>query len=184
MNNLPLAITLSTHAQHALAFQSYAPGPVIDGVWQTHLEQHFASNGCLMEIFRLGPSGIEGLPSSFVVRQLTVSVSDPARINAFHVHVKRIQNELWTVLNGRLLVWLVDLRKDSPTEGVKMPFVLTAERPAMLHIPAGVAHGYRAGVSGATLLYASDQPFNQRDPDEGRLPWDMFGPEIWNDDRG
>ena len=54
----------------------------------------------------------------------------------------------------------------------------------MLHIPTGVAHGYKAGPDGALLAYAMNSQFNIDDPNEGRLPWDHFGAELWEEDRG
>ena len=62
--------------------------------------------------------------------------------------------------------------------------MLSGEQPALLHIPAGVAHGYRAGSDGALLAYALNRQFDADDPNEGRLPWDHFGRELWEDDRG
>lgn len=118
------------------------------------------------------------------IRQLSASHAAPGRINAFHIHPRCGQNELWTVLQGQLLVWLVDCRADSATAGVRQRVLLNAEEPAQLYIPAGVAHGYRAGADGALLVYAMDQQFDPADPDEGRLPWDHFGAGLWEEDRG
>jgi dTDP-4-dehydrorhamnose 3,5-epimerase len=33
-------------------------------------------------------------------------------------------------------------------------------------------------------VYAMDQQFNLADPNEGRLPWDFFGADLWNENRG
>jgi dTDP-4-dehydrorhamnose 3,5-epimerase len=54
----------------------------------------------------------------------------------------------------------------------------------MLHIPSGVAHGYQAGTEGALLVYAMNSQFSLQDSNEGRLPWDYFGSELWEEDRG
>ena len=94
------------------------------------------------------------------------------------------QNEIWTVIHGQLMVWLIDCRAASSTSGVKRRVVLSGEQPMQLYIPAGVAHGYQAGPHGATLLYAMDQQFNLADPNEGRLPWDHFGAELWQENKG
>ena len=85
---------------------------------------------------------------------------------------------------GELLVWLVDVRADSPTQGSRRYFLLSGEAPELLFIPSGVAHGYRAGHRGALLLYAMNDQFNPADPNEGRLPWDFFGADLWADDKG
>ncbi|MFW5738856.1 MAG: dTDP-4-dehydrorhamnose 3,5-epimerase family protein [Myxococcota bacterium] len=179
-----LAVPLSAPYAERLSFQSYAPAPPIEGVWTHPLCKHRSSNGALMEFLRIGPNGIVGLPSSLEPKQVNVSWAAPGRINAFHVHVRYHQDELWTVPHGSLLVWLADMRKGSPTEGIRRKLVLCAEQPALVHIPTGVAHGYRAGHEGAILLYAADAQFDPEDPNEGRIPWDVFGADIWEDDRG
>lgn len=87
-------------------------------------------------------------------------------------------------VQGLLRGWLVDLRVGSPTVGNRRQVVLSAEEPAFLHVPSGVAHGYRAGPQGAILLYAVSDCFSFEDPNEGRLPWDHFGAGLWAEDRG
>ena len=180
------AIALTDDVRGALSFQSYARGATIDGVWSKPLRKHHAENGWFLELYRLGESGVEGLPENevFALRQTSVSFAEPGRINAFHIHPLAPQHELWAVVHGLLLVWLVDCRAESPTKGVRQRVVLSGEAPAILHIPAGVAHGYRSGGDGALLIYGMNQQFDAERPNEGRLPWDHFGAELWEDDRG
>jgi dTDP-4-dehydrorhamnose 3,5-epimerase len=137
-----------------------------------------------MEILRLGPEGTEGLPACLAVRQISVSWAAPGRVNAFHIHAREQQDELWTVVQGSLFVWLVDMREQSPTAGARRSVLLSSEQPSLLHIPSGVAHGYKAGCDGATVVYSMDAQFDPSNPNEGRIPWDLFGAEIWEDDRG
>ena len=164
----------------ALTFQAYPPAPTIAGVTLTSLSKLRSDNGAFMEVLRLQG----GQANGFTLRQLSVSWATPGRINAFHLHPRRQQNELWCVLAGQLLVWLVDVRADSATSGVRRSLLLSGEAPALLQIPAGVAHGYKAGAHGGTLLYGVDDPFDPADPNEGRLPWDFFGADLWEEDRG
>lgn len=179
-----MKIPLDPAHADALTFQDYSPQPAIDGVFVAPLTKHRAVDGSFMEYLRLGEGEVEGLETPFEVRQVSLARAAAGRINAFHLHPKEIQNELWTVVDGVMRVWLVDVRADSPTRGVKRQVVLSGEQPALLHIPAGVAHGYKAGPDGALLLYAMDSQFNIDDPNEGRLPWDHFGAELWEEDRG
>ena len=180
---MDIVIELSEQAQAALRFQSYTSLPPIEGVSYQPLNRHRSLEGDFMELYRLSGGLLEG-SSELELRQISVSCASPGRINAFHLHPKRTQDEFWTVLEGRMLVWLIDLRRGSPTEGVKRPFLLASDSPGLLYIPSGVAHGYRAGSAGATLLYAMNAQFDPKDPNEGRLPWDHFGAELWEDDRG
>jgi dTDP-4-dehydrorhamnose 3,5-epimerase len=175
---------LSEGAQRALTFQDYPATPPIEGVWTQALRKRRSDNGFFMEVARVTEGAAENLPAPFELRQLSVSRAEPGRINAFHLHPNEPQNELWTVIDGQLKVWLVDLRAGSATEGNRRAVILSGEEPAQLYIPAGVAHGYQAGATGALLLYAMDQQFNLQKPNEGRLPWDFFGAELWAEDRG
>jgi dTDP-4-dehydrorhamnose 3,5-epimerase len=178
------SICLSSDVTPQVTFQRYDPQPEIDGAFYQPLKKHRAPEGWFMEHLRLSAGKVEGLPVAFEARQVSISRAIPGRLNAFHIHPKTIQDELWCVIEGTLLVWLVDCRAGSPTERVKRQYVLTGEEPGALYIPSGVAHGYKAGPDGALLVYAMDQQFDIRDPNEGRLPWDAFGPELWAEDRG
>jgi len=180
------AVTLTEEVRRALSFQSYAHGDAIDGVSLRPLRKHRSENGWFVELYRMGESGVEGLPAGddFSLRQASVSHAEPGRINAFHIHPLIPQDELWTVVQGQLLVWLVDCREGSSTRGVRQRFTLTGEAPSILRIPAGVAHGYRSGAEGALLIYGMNQQFDADRPNEGRLPWDFFGADLWNEDRG
>ncbi|AWN24528.1 dTDP-4-dehydrorhamnose 3,5-epimerase [Deinococcus irradiatisoli] len=168
----------------ALKFETYPAAPQIEGMWVQALRKNRSENGAFMEYLRLGEEGVQNLPGVLVPRQISVSWAAPGRINAFHIHVKQEQNEIWCVLSGQLVIWLVDCREGSATLGVKRKLVFSGEQPMLVHIPSGVAHGYQAGDQGATLIYTMDAQFDLADPNEGRLPWNFFGDELWAEDRG
>lgn len=178
------SVKLDPLVSQAVTFQSYEPQPTIDGVFYQRLVKHRALEGSFMEYFRISDGATTGLPIPFDVRQISISRAVPDRINAFHLHPKVVQDEIWCVVEGTMQIWLVDCRANSGTRGVKRRYVLSGEEPALLHIPSGVAHGYKAGPIGALLVYAMNSQFSLSDPNEGRLPWDYFGAEIWEDDRG
>ena len=179
-----MKIELAAEHARALTFQSYAAQPQIEGVLHKPLKKHRALEGFFMEHLRLTGGKVEGLGADFEVRQVSLSGAVAGRINAFHLHPKEIQDEIWSVVDGVMAVWLVDVRAGSPTLGARRKVILSGEQPAMLYIPSGVAHGYQAGPAGALLLYAMNNQFNPDDPNEGRLPWDYFGPELWEEDHG
>ncbi len=176
--------TLESAAARALTFQSYAAQPAIADVWHQPLKKHRALDGSFMEYLRVTDGLLDGVNTPFTLRQISVAVAVPGRINAFHVHPKVTQDELWTVVSGALRIWLVDTRAASPTVGVKRQYLLSGEEPALLYIPSGVAHGYQAGNDGGMLIYAMNAQFDIQDPNEGRLPWDCYGAELWEADRG
>ncbi len=173
-------IRLTQECEEVLRFEAYPPPLQIDGARHDYLRKNRSENGWFTELARLE----NGKLNDFDLRQINVSRADAGRINAFHIHTKLEQNEYWTVIDGQLLVWLVDCRDYSPTVGTKRKFILSGEQPAQLYIPAGVAHGYRAFASSATLVYLVNQQFDLTDPNEGRLPWDFFGVDLWAEDRG
>ncbi len=109
--------------------------------------------------------------------QLSHSKMYPGVVKAWHIH--KTQIDWWYVVAGRLQVGLHDMRPDSPTYRVTQELYLGDDLPpAVLKIPAGVAHGCRAiGETSAHLLYVTSSTYN---PDEeGRLPHDS--PEIGYD---
>jgi dTDP-4-dehydrorhamnose 3,5-epimerase len=177
-------IELLPDIQNVLTFQDYPPAPEIDGVWVHPLRKNRAENGWFMEYVRVNEGHVQNVPTPLEIRQISISYAEPGRINAFHIHTKLEQNEIWTVIQGQLTVWLVDCRKGSRTAGVKRKLVLSGEQPAQVYIPAGVAHGYKAGAEGGLLTYTVDQQFNHSDPNEGRLRWDHFSAELWMYDKG
>jgi dTDP-4-dehydrorhamnose 3,5-epimerase len=177
-------IELASEFQSTLKFEAYPAAPQIDGVWLYPLRKNRSENGWFMEYARITNAKLENIPTALEPRQISVSSAEAGRINAFHIHTKLEQNEIWTVIHGQLMVWLVDCRAESPTAGVRRKVILSGEQPTQLYIPSGVAHGYKAGSVGATLLYAMDQQFDVSDPNEGRLPWNYFGIELWVDDLG
>jgi dTDP-4-dehydrorhamnose 3,5-epimerase len=177
-------LRLDPRVEAMVSYEDYSPQPSIEGMEVVKLRKHRASEGWFMELLRLSDGCVEGLNRRMEARQVSLSMAGPGRINAFHLHPKRIQDELWCVVSGLLAVWLVDVREGSPTQGNRRQVVLSGEEPAMLLIPTGVAHGYKAGPDGAMLLYTMNDQFNLQDPNEGRLPWDYFGAELWQENRG
>ncbi|MBI4613645.1 MAG: dTDP-4-dehydrorhamnose 3,5-epimerase family protein [Planctomycetes bacterium] len=179
-----MKIPLDPDVAGAVRFQEYGPAKAIEGVVHRPLKKHRSLDGWFLEHLRVTGGKVEGLPVPFEVRQISLSRATPGRINAFHVHPRRVQDEIWCVVEGALQVWLADVRETSATRGARRPYLLSAEEPALLLIPSGVAHGYKAGPKGALLLYAMNSQFDTADPNEGRLPWDHFGLELWAEDRG
>lgn len=173
-------VVLSAEAESLLTFQSYGAQPAIEGLWQRLLKKHRSENGWFMEHLRAMGEAVEGL-NSCVLRQISISAAT-GRINTFHTYPKEGQGELRKVVGGQLLVWFVDCRASSSTEGAR-PFMLSGEKPTLLHIRGGSARGYNSGHEGGTLLYVTDPQFNLQNPDEGCLPWDPFGAGVLEEDR-
>ena len=68
-----------------------------------------------------------------------------------------------------------------------MRFVLGDGQSQLVRIPPGVAHGCRnLGRERSRIIYFVDLHFSVEPGqcDEGRLPWDHLGAEIWEVVRG
>jgi dTDP-4-dehydrorhamnose 3,5-epimerase len=86
-----------------------------------------------------------------------------------------------------MLVVLIDVRQGSPTEGARLRLMLGDGASRLLRIPPGVAHGVRnLGTAVGRIIYFTDLHFSAEPSacDEGRLPWDFAGPEVWEVTRG
>jgi len=93
-------IKLAPEYAQELKFETYPAAAQIDGVWFHPLKKNRSENGAFMEYVRLDEHGVQGLPGQLTPRQISVSWAAPKRINAFHIHVKQEQNEIWCVLQG------------------------------------------------------------------------------------
>jgi dTDP-4-dehydrorhamnose 3,5-epimerase len=94
----------------------------------------------------------------------------PGVIKAWHIH--KTQVDWWYVPFGRLRVVLHDMREYSSTKGITYELQLGDDLiPAILKIPAGVAHGCRViGTSVAHLFYITSHTYNLAE--EGRIAHD------------
>ena len=176
---------LTPQAKRAFQLQSYTPAPAIDGVQVIELRLHSDDGGSITELVRLGEGRAEAL-TGFTVRQVNYSEVEPGVIKAFHLHAR--QTDVWYVPPGdRMLVVLIDVRQGSRTEGVRQRLTLGAGASRLLRIPPGVAHGTRnLGSATGRIIYFTDVHFSAEPStcDEGRLPWDYAGAEVWEPSRG
>jgi len=68
---------------------------------------------------------------------------------------------------------LYDPREDSPTKGEVDEFFIGEHNPLLVHVPAGVYHGWKCiSESEAIVINTVSRPYNYEDPDEHRLPYD------------
>jgi len=176
---------LTPNAKRAFHVQSYRPASAIDGVEVVELRRFADDGGAMTELARL----TEGRPQTlagFTVKQVNYSEVAPGAIKAFHLHLR--QTDVWfTPPEDRMLVVLVDVRQGSPTKGTKLRLMLGSGTSRLLRIPPGVAHGVRnVGTGMGRVIYFTDVHFSPEPAacDEGRLPWDYAGAELWDVARG
>jgi dTDP-4-dehydrorhamnose 3,5-epimerase len=171
---------LSPEAKRRLRLQDYSPPPSIQGVEVAELRRHTDDGGSFTELGRF-VAGASQAFAGFTLAQVNYSELEPGAMKAFHLH--RAQTDVWFVPPAdRLLLVLVDVRAGSPTEGQRMRLVLGDGHSRLVRIPPGVAHGCRnVGGARARIIYFTDRHFSPapESTDEGRLPWDFAGAEIW-----
>jgi dTDP-4-dehydrorhamnose 3,5-epimerase len=176
---------LTRDAARAFSRQDYSPAPEIDGVVVLDIRRWNDDGGSFTELGRLD-GGLHTAFPGFQVKQMNYSEMDAGAIKAFHLHPT--QTDVWFVPPGdKMLLVLLDVRDGSPTRGAHRRLVLGDGTSRLVRIPPGVAHGVKnlAAVRGR-IIYFVDRQFSPA-PDvceEGRLPWDFAGADIWDVVRG
>ncbi len=168
-----------------LTLQDYSKTKIIDGVKVVDLKRFNDDGGSFIELARLTNGNPELLPE-VNIKQINFSEMLPNVIKAFHVHIK--QTDIWFVPpKDKILLVLVDIREDSPTKGLQMRIPLGDYKSKLVVIPPGIAHGCKnIGTDTGQIIYFVSSIFSAdpKDSDEGRLPWDYFGSEIWEIEKG
>jgi dTDP-4-dehydrorhamnose 3,5-epimerase len=165
--------------------QDYGKRAQIDGVQWVELKRFNDDGGSMTELGRL-EGGVHQQLAGFVARQINYSTMEPLAIKAFHLHKR--QTDVWYVPpSDKILLVLADVRKGSPSEGLVTRHVLGDGNSRLVRIPPGVAHGCRnlRPATPSVIVYFVDVQFSVgAECDEGRLPWNHFGAEVWEVERG
>ena len=138
---------------------------MIEGVEIKKLTRHADERGFLMELLRADDPIFTNFGMAYV------SMNYPGIVRAWHYHKK--QDDYFVVVKGMAKVALYDMREGSPTRGQVDEYYLGDNNNIVLHIPVGVAHGYKTvGTEPSFLINFPSEPYDAREPDEYRLPWD------------
>jgi dTDP-4-dehydrorhamnose 3,5-epimerase len=124
-----------------------------------------------------------GLDINFV--QDNHSRSQKNVLRGLHYQIGQPQGKLVRALVGTIQDVAVDLRRDSPTFGKSVSYILSAENYQQLWIPVGFAHGFAVLSDVAEVAYkATDYyaPSEERcllwdDPDAA-ISWQLDQPPI------
>jgi dTDP-4-dehydrorhamnose 3,5-epimerase len=176
---------LNKTAQDNISLQDYSKKKIIDGVEIINLKRFNDDGGSFTELARVSSGIPEALPE-FEIKQVNYSEMAPDVIKAFHLH--KMQTDIWFVPPGdKILLVLADVREGSETEGKIMRIPLGDGNSRLIKIPPGVAHGCKnIATKTGRIIYFVNQIFSA-DPktsDEGRLPWDFFGQDVWEIEKG
>ena len=172
-------------AREKYSVQDYSSSEGIEGVEVVELKRFNDDGGAMTELGRFDAGAHQGVPG-FEAKQMNYSVLEPQAIKGFHLHDR--QTDVWYVPpSDKILLVLADVRKGSPTEGKLVRLVLGDGNSQLVRIPPGVAHGCKnlRPVAPGAIIYFVDVQFSVgENSDEGRLPWDHFGAEVWEVERG
>jgi dTDP-4-dehydrorhamnose 3,5-epimerase len=146
---------------------------MIEGVKSKTLRVIPDERGRVMEILRAD----EELFVQF--GQIYLTTAYPGVVKAWRGHKERIDNLV--ALQGMIKLVLYDKRTDSPTHGEIAEYFMGEHNPLLVHVPAGVLHGYKClGENEAIVLNCSTVPFFENDPDLIRIdPFSATVPYRW-----
>lgn len=148
-------------------------GPTIAGMKVKNLNTIVDGRGDVIELWSLPWVEREGL---IIPQHVYQSATDFSVIKAWHLHA--IHTDQFTVTRGKMQVVCVDIREDSPTFGHVNSFIIGIQRPAMILIPPGVMHGWKALSQPETIVVnLQSHPYDPAD--EFKYPWNCVLTEVW-----
>lgn len=135
---------------------------MIKGVKVKQLKVIRDRRGRLMEILRIDDEIFKKFG------QVYMTTAYPGIVKAWHYHKKQSDN--FTCVQGKMMLALYDAREKSPTFGEVNEFVLSLEKPKLIHIPKNVYHGFKCiGRQEAIVINVVSRPYNHKNPDEHRV---------------
>lgn len=138
---------------------------MIDGVALKPLRVIPDERGRLMEILRCDDPVFEKFG------QVYMTTTYPGVVKAWHFHKE--QNDNISVIKSMLKLVLYDDREKSSTRGELNEFFIGEHNPVLVHVPKGVYHGWRCiGQEEALVINCVTEPYDYKNPDEHRLPYD------------
>ena len=100
--------------------------------------------------------------------QVYMTTTYPGVIKGWHYHNK--QDDNIAVVKGMIKLVLYDRRADSATHGEINEFFIGEYHPMLVHIPRGVAHGFKGiGIEEAIIVNTVTEPYDYKNPDEFRI---------------
>ncbi|USD32686.1 MULTISPECIES: dTDP-4-dehydrorhamnose 3,5-epimerase family protein [Vibrio] len=145
----------------------------VSGCYLIDLPKFEDHRGAFIKTFH--PSFFEGTPiSEFDLQEEFYSVSKKNVLRGLHFQEPpAAHNKIVTCLEGEVLDFFVDIRKSSQTYGKLVTVELNANKPQLVYLPKGIAHGFLTRSEHATLLYKTDNVYAP-ELDKGIL-WSSVG---------
>lgn len=130
--------------------------------------------GFFLEAYREEHLKAKGIDTHFV--QDNLSKSQNNTIRGLHYQIRKQQDKLLMVMQGKILDVAVDLREESPTFGQHTAIELSSENKHQMFIPKGFAHGF-AVLSDEALVYYKCSDYYDPEAERGVF-WDDPALEI------
>lgn len=160
----------------------------IKGLLEIVPEVYHDNRGWFFEFYKQETFHADGIAYKF--SQENISFSRKGVIRGMHFQLPPWeQAKLVSVLSGKVIDVVVDVRKGSPTFGKAHSCVLDAEKHNMLMVPEGFAHGF-AALEDSLFLYKSSNIYNKNfesgilwnDP-ELNIQWPFADPVLSEKDQ-
>ena len=126
--------------------------------------------------------------SDFVFEYCTISKRNSLR--GFHFQYKFQQAKYVSVLKGKILDCVIDLRKKSKTFGKVFKIILSEKNCLSLYIPEGFAHGYLTLEDDTIVQYKCTDYYDPNseygivwDDKDLKINWDVSNPVLSEKDR-
>lgn len=169
----PKEITVDWLKLQKFTFQNIYKPPTIEGVVYKPLSPIIDGRGDLIELWSSAWPDSANFTQPLHCYQ---SGTDYGVVKAWHLH--DVHTDQMTVTRGKIQIVLVDVRPNSATFGHVNSVFIGIEKPAILKIPNGIMHGWKA-LSSPEVLVVNFQTHPYDAADELKFPWDCVVPDAW-----
>jgi len=136
------------------------------------LAYHHDDRGDFVKVFQA--SALAAAAVDLGIAELFWSRSGRGVVRGLHFQVPpHAHTKLVSIVSGRALDAVVDLRTDTPTYGTHVTVDLDADAPVAVVVPTGCAHGFQSLADDTVVVYATT---TEHAPDADRgIRWDSAG---------
>jgi dTDP-4-dehydrorhamnose 3,5-epimerase len=137
----------------------------IKGLLVVQGKNHYDNRGFFKEIFKKKKFGIHN-PIFWCMSKSKKNV-----LRGLHLQTKNSQEKFVSVIKGKILDVIVDLRKNSKTFGKHFKIILSEKNAKSILIPSKCAHGF-LGLDKENIVLYSNNNYRNKESETGIL---------WND---
>jgi dTDP-4-dehydrorhamnose 3,5-epimerase len=144
----------------------------IDDLLVIHLNKIDDNRGSFVKMFNCDFLAEHNLRTD--LKESYFSVSQKNVIRGMHFQVPPAAHTKMVFVNqGSIIDVVLDIRKLSATYGRFFSITISSDKPKLIYIPAGFAHGFKSLEDNTIVSYMQTSVYN-KDCDAG-IRWDSFG---------